>query len=177
MRFYSILSLLVPLLFAGCANEGVIVRKDSGPLPFYETIGVDGSYAFILRDRAGSMHRQLVSAEVFDRYAVGQYFNDQQPAATREERAPDYKDMQATSMHLRAERIAQLARAPLTITTLHLVNAAPIPAASRVAAPAAKSQQPVAKRIATAPAKKHPVRLAKRTPHRTQTLMLVSVAR
>lgn len=177
MRFYSILGLFLPLFFAGCASEGVIVRKDSGPLPFYETIGVDGSYAFILRDRAGSMHRQLVSAEVFDRYAVGQYFNDQQPAAGHEERSSEDKEMQATSVYLPTERIAQIARTPLTVTTLHLVNTSPSPAAPWVAANVVKSHEPVAKRAATAPAKKNPIRLAKATPHKTQTLILVSVAR
>ncbi len=71
--------LLALFLLTSCANEGVIVRKDAGPLPFYESLGVDGSYAFLLRDNAGSMHRQLVTPEVFERYAVGQYFNDLQP--------------------------------------------------------------------------------------------------
>ena len=83
MRFHTLVSFLFAIfLLTGCANEGVIVRKDAGPLPFYQSLGVDGSYAFLLRDNAGSMHRQLVTPEVFERYAVGQYFNDLQPVAT-----------------------------------------------------------------------------------------------
>jgi hypothetical protein len=83
MRFHPIVSFLPAILLTSCANQGVIVRKDSGPMPFYESLGIDGSYKFAVRDGAGSMHRQLVTPEVFERYAVGQNFNDLEPAPTQ----------------------------------------------------------------------------------------------
>src|SRR3954451_22480279 len=83
MRFYLVPTFLVPLLLTSCANQGVIVRKDSGPLPFYESLGIDGSYKFAVKDSAGSVHRQLVTPEVYEHYAVGQYFNDVDVAAAQ----------------------------------------------------------------------------------------------
>ena len=80
MRLLPIFSLAFATCFIGCAQQGVIVQKDSGPHPLYHSIGVDGSYAFLLRDNAGAVHRQLVTPEVFERYAVGEFFNDLQPA-------------------------------------------------------------------------------------------------
>ena len=80
MRFATVFLLSVSAFLAGCANEGVIVGKNSGPQPFYHTLGVDGSYTFMLRDSGGAVHRQLVTPEVFERYAVGDYFNDLQTA-------------------------------------------------------------------------------------------------
>lgn len=65
---------------ASCAYEGVIVRKDSSPLPLYESVGVDGSYKLALRDRTGAVRSQLVTPEVFEGYAEGEYFNDLQSA-------------------------------------------------------------------------------------------------
>lgn len=78
MRLLPIFSLAFATCLIGCAQQGVIVQKDSGPHPLYHSIGVDGSYAFLLRDNAGAVHRQLVTPEVFERYAVGEYFNDLQ---------------------------------------------------------------------------------------------------
>lgn len=85
MRTTLLICLIAATLLVGCAYEGVIVQKNSAPQPFYESIGIDSSYAFLLRDRAGAMHRQLVTPEVFERYAVGDYFNDLQPAPARKE--------------------------------------------------------------------------------------------
>ncbi|MEP6821581.1 MAG: hypothetical protein ABI946_04450 [Chthoniobacterales bacterium] len=78
MRLLSIFSLALATCLIGCAEEGVIVQKNSGPQPLYHSIGIDGSYAFLLRDNAGTVHRQLVTPEVFERYAVGEFFNDLQ---------------------------------------------------------------------------------------------------
>jgi len=69
-----VLCAFLPALFlASCANEGTIVRKDSRPYPFYHSLGVEGAYTFLLRDQTGVVHRQMVTAEVFDAYAEGQY--------------------------------------------------------------------------------------------------------
>jgi hypothetical protein len=77
MRFRLLSLSLAALILAGCAHEGVIVRKQSRPHPFYESLGVDGMYAFLLRDSSGAVHRQQVREDVFERYAEGDYFNDQ----------------------------------------------------------------------------------------------------
>lgn len=82
MRSYLIATLVFPLVLSSCAYEGVIVRKDSGPLPFYESLGVDGSYKLALRDSSGMVRSQLVTPEVFEGYAEGQYFNDLQPGVS-----------------------------------------------------------------------------------------------
>ena len=80
MRFQPLAFLLPSLFLSSCAYEGVIVRKDSAPLPFYESVGVDGSYKLALRDSTGAVHSQLVTPEVFEGHAEGDYFNDLQPA-------------------------------------------------------------------------------------------------
>lgn len=85
MRITPLICLIATTFFVGCAYEGVIVQKNSNPLPLYHSIGVDGSYSFILRDRSGAMHRQIVTPEVFERYGVGDYFNDLQPGPARKE--------------------------------------------------------------------------------------------
>ena len=102
----------------GCAFEGTIVEKRSWLRPDTSMIGTEGvysfvfrgptgtsrppigvpkpqfwtessgSYKFLLRDQRGNMHSQLVTAEVFARCQVGDYFNDRGPACAR----PDAKD-------------------------------------------------------------------------------------
>jgi hypothetical protein len=102
----------------GCAYEGTIVEKRSRLRPDASMIGTEGvysfvfrgptgtsrlpigvpnpqfwtessgSYKFLLRDQQGHVHSQLVTAEVFARCQVGDYFNDRGPACVR----PDAKD-------------------------------------------------------------------------------------
>ncbi len=96
MRLLPILSLAITTCLFGCAQQGVIVQKDSGPQPLYHSLGIDGSYALLLRDNAGAVHRQLVTPEVFERYAIGEYFNDLQPGPAPHQ-MPDSKAM-ATEM-------------------------------------------------------------------------------
>jgi hypothetical protein len=83
---------LLALLFTSCANEGTVVRKDSNPMPFYHSLGIDGSYKLALRDSAGAVHSQLVTPEVYQDYAEGDYFNDAQPPATSSTNSTDVKD-------------------------------------------------------------------------------------
>jgi hypothetical protein len=78
MRFtLSLLS--TALLFTSCAYNGVIVQKISRPHPLYESVGIEGVFAFVVRDSSGGLHRQMVTPEVFEAYNEGQYFNDLQP--------------------------------------------------------------------------------------------------
>jgi hypothetical protein len=65
---------IAPLLIA-CAYQGTIVQKAGQPLPFTYSLGIDASYKFALRDRLGHVRWQLVPAEVFNSYRVGDYFN------------------------------------------------------------------------------------------------------
>lgn len=110
MRFHPVVNLFAFTFLTSCAHEGVIVRKDSTAQPFYQSVGVDGSYSFMLRDNAGSIHRQLVTPEVFERYALGQYFNDLQPATTGAERSGD-KEMKTASTAPSARPHAAIASA------------------------------------------------------------------
>ena len=75
---------LLPLaaLLGSCAYEGVVVAKDSKPHPMYLSQGIEGKYTFIVEDKSGARHRQMVTPEVFERYAIGQYFNDQETGPT-----------------------------------------------------------------------------------------------
>ena len=77
MRSY--LSLLFSAAFvSGCAYEGVVVQKDLQPRPMYLSHGIENKYTFILQDKSGVRRRQMVTPDVFERYAIGQYFNDQE---------------------------------------------------------------------------------------------------
>jgi hypothetical protein len=79
MRVAIIAYLAATAFLSGCAFEGVVVEKRFRPFPFYDSVGVDGIYKFELRDRAGQIHSQMVIADVFASYEVGDYFNDLQP--------------------------------------------------------------------------------------------------
>ncbi|MDP9254423.1 MAG: hypothetical protein M3O66_05735 [Verrucomicrobiota bacterium] len=79
MRSTIIVYLAAVALLSGCAFQGVIVEKRFRPLPFPDSLGVDGMYNFQLRDRAGQIHSQMVTPEVFSLYEVGDYFDDLQP--------------------------------------------------------------------------------------------------
>ncbi len=80
MRFPISLSLVSTLFLTSCAYEGIVVQKESRPHPLYHSLGIEGVYSFVLRDRASTLHRQMVTPEVFETYATGEYFNDLQPA-------------------------------------------------------------------------------------------------
>ncbi|MDQ3118360.1 MAG: hypothetical protein M3Q89_02115 [Verrucomicrobiota bacterium] len=71
------------LFLTGCANQGVVVQKETRPFPYYYSHGVEGIYTFLLRDKGGTIHRQMVTPDVFAQYAIGQYFNDLQPGASQ----------------------------------------------------------------------------------------------
>ncbi|MGZ5022400.1 MAG: hypothetical protein ACXWFY_08300, partial [Chthoniobacterales bacterium] len=80
MRISVLFLFVYALFFVGCANHGIIVEKQSRPHPLYESVGVEGMYSFLLRDEAGVVHRQMVTPDVYARYAVGENFNDEAPA-------------------------------------------------------------------------------------------------
>ena len=138
MRSSLISSCLLAMLLAGCANEGVVEEKRSRPLPDASIIGTEGAYsfafrgptgssrppmtiptpqfwtqtngtyAFVLRDREGSVRSQTVTAEVFARSRVGDYFNDQQlPLKTSDSKE---KTVAAAIHHRRHDPIVQTCR-------------------------------------------------------------------
>ena len=81
MRRAILLCLACGLLLASCAPEGTILRKEYRPLPFAGSLGISGIFRFELRLRSGEIRSQMVTPDVFDRYEVGEYFNDRaQPA-------------------------------------------------------------------------------------------------
>ena len=119
----------------GCAYEGTIVEKRSWPRPDASMIGTEGvysfvfrgptgtsrlpitvpnpqfwtetsgSYKFLLRNQQGNVHSQLVTAEVFARCQVGDYFNDRGPACAQSD-AKDSKNV-TTVYHHRRKTTAQ----------------------------------------------------------------------
>ncbi len=76
MRFTTVLSLCLAAFLSGCAIQGVVVEKRFRPLPFSDSLGVDGIYNFQLRDAQGLIHSQMVTPGVFALYEVGDYFDD-----------------------------------------------------------------------------------------------------
>lgn len=85
MRSKLLPSLVLALLVAGCSQKGVLVEKRLKPSPFAYSTGVDAIYTFLLRDDQGRVHSQMVTPDVFTRYEVGDYFDDQQRGPVRRE--------------------------------------------------------------------------------------------
>jgi hypothetical protein len=132
----------------GCAFEGTIVEKYSRLRPDASMIGTEGvhsfvfrgptgtsrppigvpnpqfwtqssgSYKFILRDQQGHVHSQMVTAEVFARCRVGDYFNDRGPACAPSE-AKDSKATVAVIQQRRHNRVAQTRRSHRKVAQAH----------------------------------------------------------
>jgi hypothetical protein len=128
---------LSAMLLSGCAFEGTIVEKPSRQLPDSSMIGTEGvhsfvfrgptgtsrlpitvpnpqfwtesngMYTFLLRDQQGNVHSQMVTAEVFARCRVGDYFNDRGPACA----TSDAKDSKATVAVIHRQRHHRMAQA------------------------------------------------------------------
>ncbi len=98
MRFRLLLSPLCAALLGSCAYQGTIVQKDTTPLPFEHSYGMNGSYAFLLRDNSGAVRRQIVTPEVYNQYAVGEYFNDLQPRRASDGKSFDGKTVMTAMM-------------------------------------------------------------------------------
>jgi len=124
----------------GCAFEGTIVEKRSRLRPDASMIGTEGvysfvfrgptgtsrppitvpnpqfwtetsgSYKFLLRDQQGNVHSQMVTAEVFNRCRVGDYFNDRGPACAPSD-SKDSKTTVTVVHQRRHHRMAQTRRA------------------------------------------------------------------
>ncbi len=159
MRILLSICLVITIFLAGCAHEGVIVQKTSSALPLYHSVGVEGSYAFLLRDRSGIVHRQIVTPQVFERYAIGEYFNDLQPAPAQQ--MGDGKTM-------RAAQTQPVVTAPM-MAWMRKTEKKPAPVATRKAATPkrvaqrAKASVPATKRVAQQPAvKAAPIQTAPR---------------
>ena len=139
MRSTLLALFLAVMLLSGCAFEGTIVEKRSRPLPDASMIGTEGvnsfvfrgptgtsrlpigvpnpqfwtenngMYSFLLRDQQGHVHSQMVTAEVFARCQVGDYFNDQGPACVRPD-SKDSKKVVTAVVQRRHHRVAQAHR-------------------------------------------------------------------
>ena len=138
MRSSLLASFLIAMLLAGCAFEGVVVEKRSRPLPDASIIGTEGAYSFafrgptgtsrppitvpapqlwtqtngiytfLLRDQQGTVRSQMVTAEVFAHFRVGDYFNDWQlPLETSDSKS---KTAAPVIDHRRHYRMAQIRR-------------------------------------------------------------------
>ncbi len=65
MRPTFLVYLALAAFLTGCAVEGVVVEKNSRPLPFFDSVGMDGVYKLKLRDSQGNISSQMVTPEVF----------------------------------------------------------------------------------------------------------------
>jgi hypothetical protein len=148
MRSNLLTSFLIAMSLSGCAFEGTIVEKRSRPLPDSSMIGTEGvysfafrgptgtsrppitvpnpqfwtetngMYSFLLRDQQGNVRSQMVTAEVFGRYRIGDYFNDRQlPSETSDSK--DGKTIATVSQHQRHHRLAQTRRTHRKVATHH----------------------------------------------------------
>jgi len=127
------------MLLSSCAFEGTIVEKRSRQLPESSMIGTEGVYSFVfrgptgtsrppipvpnpqfwtesngmysflLRDQQGNVRSQMVTAEVFARCQVGDYFNDLGPACATTD-AKDSKMVVAAVHQRRHQRMTQTRR-------------------------------------------------------------------
>jgi hypothetical protein len=148
MRSNLLPALLVATLLAGCAFEGVVVEKRSRQLPDSSMIGTEGAYSFafrgptgtsrppitvpnpqfwtetngmytfLLRDQQGNVRSQMVTAEVFARYRVGDYFNDRQPPSETYD-SKDSKTVEPVIHHRRHHRMAQTRRTHRKVAMHH----------------------------------------------------------
>lgn len=139
MRSHLLTSSILALLLSGCAFEGTVVEKRSRPLPDASMIGTEGvhsfvfrgptgtsrppigvphpqfwtetngMYSFLLRDQQGNVRSQMVTAEVFARCRVGDYFNDRGPACAPPD-SKDSKTVTAVIQRRRHHRMAQTRR-------------------------------------------------------------------
>ncbi len=135
---------LAVLLLAGCANHGVIVQKESRSHPFYESVGVEGMYTFLLRDETGVTHRQMVTPEVYERYAIGDNFNDEQVAPATND-ASEPKTVQVAG-HRPTFAVGRMANATKTVSTQRV---AAVKSATTKTKVAHHSMQHATKRIAS----------------------------
>lgn len=85
MRSKLFAFVVVALFVAGCSQRGTVVEKRLKPSPFAYSQGTDAIYSFLLRDEQGRVHRQMVTPEVFQRYEIGDFFDDQQAGVVRRE--------------------------------------------------------------------------------------------
>ena len=100
MRLQTFLFLYLGPLLIACAYQGTIVEKAGRPLPFAYSLGIDASFKFALRDHLGRVRWQLVSAEVFNSYRVGDYFDDESPMPPRRRRcSTDGKEVLCPPVH------------------------------------------------------------------------------
>jgi hypothetical protein len=122
-RRTSLFFVIAPLLIA-CAYQGTIVQKAGQPLPFAYSLGIDASYKFALRDRLGHVRWQLVPAEVFNSYRVGDYFNSADLVPPRHRcYSKDEKEVAPICPHetipIRVPRFQPIPLEPRAVRTLH----------------------------------------------------------
>lgn len=139
MRLNPFACLLGVVLVAGSAAAGVIVEKRSRVLPDSSIPGTEGvhsfvfrgptgtsrspitvprpdfwpdqngMFSFVMRDSGGHLCSQMVTADVFARYRVGEDFNDEAVSMNSQEhvQASDNKSVQPVIVHWQRKSIAR----------------------------------------------------------------------
>ena len=108
MRLRFLLAPLCVVLLGSCAYQGTIVQKDATPHALVLSYGIDGSYAFLLRDSTGSVRRQTVTPDVYNQYAIGDYFNDLELRRGSDRKSLDSKNVM-TAMMSKVTKTRQIA--------------------------------------------------------------------
>ena len=119
---YPALLLLLTFLLTGCANEGTVVRKEFRPLPAYLTYGLEGTYNLTLRTADGRLVSQMVTPWVFERYVVGDYFNDLQPRASSITEEPKLMRQVSASRTAQADRVASHRRGNRRVSQVRIAR-------------------------------------------------------
>lgn len=161
MRFLFFLP--IACLFTSCAYQGTIVQKQSRPHPLYHSLGIEGVYTFHLRDNASAVHSQMVTPDVFDEYAVGDYFNDQQPGGARGDaksaRTASNPGSNMTPMRIAMHQPTFSVTRPASVSTTPPLPrvAATTPTGTRKSVASTSSAKPSVKHVAShAQASAHP---------------------
>lgn len=77
----SLLLFALSAFLGGGGIHGLVVGKNCRPLPLSTSLGVEAIYRLDLRDRSGKVRQQMVTAEIFQAYEVGDEFDDHQTIA------------------------------------------------------------------------------------------------
>jgi hypothetical protein len=124
-----LLLLTLSTFLTGGNLHPVVVEKTFRPLPLTDSLGVSGIYRLELRDKNKKISRQMVSAEIFAAYEVGDEFNTRAtPAAIRRQRLLRAEMMEVVARTERVETKPAVATALVTASV-----PAPAPKDSRVA--------------------------------------------
>ena len=146
MRWKIYLPLISAIFLAGCAQKGVVVEKRLKPSPFAYTNGMEAIYSFLLRDEQGQVHTQMVPADVFNRYEIGDFFDAEQSGPTQRAGYSKESDVSDSKMVKPVRHTAVRKKTHHTTAATHkkhrALRAAVKPREDEIGKPAGEQQPP-----------------------------------